>query len=171
MKKALFICFLSAVLFIQNVYSQVLGDLFTENNAGFSMSMPSGWQTIDANQKYLMIIGPAENGLTPNIGFGDEDYSGAIPEYLDAVFSLLGQFYSELKLISRGNFSVNANITGGYITFNGRMGEISVRQKMYVFPNQNKSGVVLITCTAPQVNGEKYDSIFDACVKTFKWTR
>jgi len=172
MKKTFVICCLLAVLFVQNINSQTLGELYTENDGGFTMSMPRGWQTVDANQKYLMIIGPLENGYTPNIGFGDDAaYSGAISAYIDEVLLFLGQFYSDFKVINRGNFSANSGLLGECATFLGSMGEINVRQKMYIFPSTNRSGIMVITCTAPQVNGERYDAIFDECVKTFRWTR
>jgi len=171
MKKIFVICCLSAVLFVQNINSQTLGDLYIEKNAGFTMSMPLGWQTIDFNQKYLMIIGPTENGYTPNIGFGDDSYTGSMSAYIDEVLLLIRQFYAELTVINRGNFSTDSELRGECVTFQGRMGEISVRQKMYIFPNENGSGIIVITCTAPLANGEKFDPIFDECVKTFRWTK
>jgi len=171
MKKIFVICCLSALLFVQNINSQTLGELYIEKNAGFTMSMPWGWQTIDFNQKYLMIIGPAENGYTPNIGFGDDSYTGSISVYIDEVLLLIGQFYAELTVISRDNFSTNSGLRGECATFSGRMGEISVRQKMYIFPNESESGIIVITSTAPLANGEKFAPIFDECVKTFRWTK
>jgi len=171
MKKIFVICCLLAVLFIQNINSQTLGDLYTERNAGFTMSMPIGWQTMDANQKYLMIVGPTEKGFTPNIGFADDTFSGSLSDYIDAVFLVIGQFYADLTTVSRGNFSTNSGLRGEYVTIQGRMGEISVRQKMYLFPNVIGGGIILVTGTAPAANGEKFDPIFDECVKTFRWTR
>jgi len=171
MKRTFVICCLLAVLFIQNINSQTLGDLYTERTAGFTMSMPRGWQTIDANQKYLMIAGPLENGFTPNIGFADDTFSGSLSDYIDAVFLAIGQFYADLTIINRGNFSTNSGLRGEYATIHGRMGEISVRQKMYIFSNAGRGGIILITGTAPAANGERFDPIFDECVKTFRWTR
>jgi len=171
MKKTLVICCLLATLFIQNIYSQTLGDLYTERKAGFTMSMPRDWQTMDANQKYLMIAGPVENGFTPNIGFADDTFSGSLSEYIDALTSVLGQFYTGLTVINKNNFSTSSGLRGEYVIIRGRLGEVSVRQKIYVFPNTSEGGVIAITGTAPIVNGEKYDSIFDESVKTFKWTR
>jgi hypothetical protein len=171
MKRTFVICCLLAVLFIQNINSQTLGDLYTERNAGFTMSMPRGWQTMDANQKYLMIVGPTENGFTPNVGFADDTFSGPLSEYSDSVLSVIGQFYADLTIINRGNFSTNSGLRGEYATIQGRMGEISVRQKMFIFPNASRGGIILITGTAPAANGERFDPIFDECVKTFRWTR
>ena len=171
MKKTLVICCLFAVLFIQKINSQTLGDLYIERTAGFIMFMPSGWQTMDFNQKYLMIIGPLENGFTPNIGFADDTFSGSLSDYRDDVLLILGQFYSDLTVISKGSFSTNSGLQGEYTVIQGRMGEVNIRQKIFLFPNTSGAGIMVITGTAPAANGEKFDPIFDECVKTFRWAR
>ena len=84
MKKTTFVCFILLILFIQNIHSQELGDLYTEENAGFTMSKPQGWQTVDIGMRYLSIIGPLDNDITPNIGFVNDDYSGG--ERYDIIF-------------------------------------------------------------------------------------
>jgi hypothetical protein len=170
MKKTLVICCFLTVFFIQNINSQTLGDVYKESNASFTMSMPSGWQTIDANQKYLMIIGPAENGFSPNIGFADEAYIGSLSDYIDNLVSVLKQFYTGLVVINRGNFSTNSGLQGAYVIIQGRMGQISVRQKIYVFPGLKTDEIITIAGSAPSGN-ERFDSIFDECVKTFRWTK
>ena len=171
MKRAIVICCLLAVLFVQNINSQTLGDLYTEKTAGFTMYMPMGWQTMDFNQKYLMIIGQTENGFTPNIGFAGDSFSGSLSDYIDAVFLAIGQFYADLTVISRGDFSTNSGLRGYYATIQGRMGEVDIRQKVYIFPNASEGGLMVITGTAPIVNGEKFDAVFDESVRTFRWTR
>ena len=160
-----------AFLFIQNVSGQQLGDLYTERTGGFTMSMPRGWQTADFNQKYLMIMGPEVDGFTPNIGFGDESYSGSITSYVDIVLTYLQMLFTDFNLISRTSFRTNAGITGEVITYQVTMGSIRVRQKIYVLPNRGGTAIMGITCTAPVVGGERYDAIFDASVRTFSWTR
>jgi len=171
MKRIFFISFLLVVLLIQNISSQTLGDLFTERNGGFSMSMPRGWQPMDVGLKYSAIIGNTENGFTPNFTFVDDIFAGSISEYIDATLSALGLFYSDLIIINRGNFSTGSGLQGEYVLIQGRLGEISVRQKAYVFPNVKGDGNITITSSAPSINGERFDAIFDECVKTFRWTR
>jgi len=171
MKRNVVICCLLTSFFVQNINSQTLGDLFTERTAGFTISMPLGWQAMDMGQKYYMIIGQTENGFTPNIGFADDAFSGSLSEYIDAVLSMIGRFYVEFTVVKRDDFSTASGLRGEYAIIQGRMGEISVRQIMYVFPNANGVGIMLITGTAPLVNGERFDAVFDESVRTFKWTR
>ena len=171
MKKSLILFCILTVLFAKTIYSQQLGDLYTERNAGFTMSMPLGWQTIDFNQKYLMIMGPEDGGLSPNIGFGDEAYNGSISAYIDIVIPLVQQLFSDFTLVERSSFTTNAGVTGEYVTYFATMGAIRVRQKLYVFPNRRGTAVMAITGTAPGNSGSRYDAVFDASVKTFNWTR
>jgi len=170
MKRAVVICCFLTVLFVQNISSQNLGELYTESNGGFSISMPRDWQAIDANQKYLMIIGPTENGLTPNITFADDVFLGSYSEYIDAVLIVLERIYADLIIINRGNFSTNSGLYGEAVTLSGRINEVRVRQKLFIFPGR-ENRIILITGSAPLINGERFDPIFDESVKTFRWTR
>ena len=170
MKKSYVLCCLFAVLFVQNINSQNLGALYNETNAGFSMNIPQGWEMANNNQKYQTAIGPSDGGLTPNIGFGDDKYSGSISEYIDMAISIYKVIYADFEVVDRANFTTNSRLRGMYITFHGRRNEIRVRQKVYVFQNRSRTDVMIITCMAP-FGGERYDAIFDACVKTFNWTR
>ena len=169
MKKLLMLCCLFSFLFVQNIASQTLGNLFVEPNGVFSISMPNGWQMVDINMAYMMIMGPEYNGFTPNINFADEDYSGAISDYLDAVMGFFPLLFSDFRLLGRSVFQTNTGLTGECITYLVTMGQIQVRQKMYVFPNSKRTAVMVITGTAPVVSGETYDVVFDTSVSTFKW--
>jgi len=171
MKKSLFLFCILAVLFVQVVSAQQLGELYRERNAGFTMSMPAGWQTFDFNQKYLMIMGPEDSGLSPNIGFADEAYNGSISGYVDIFLPLIQQFFSDFSMVDRSSFTTSAGVTGECVTYTATMGTIRVRQKVYVFPNRRGNAIMVITGTAPVNSGTRYDEIFDASVKTFVWTR
>ncbi|MCL2444092.1 MAG: hypothetical protein FWD13_11615 [Treponema sp.] len=170
MKKTMILCCILTVIFVLNISAQQLGDIYTERSAGFTMAMPAGWQTQNFNQKYLSIVGPQDRGLTPNIGFADEDYSGPTSGYIDAALGLFPVIFSDFTLLNRSTFTTDSGIVGETITYRCTMGSIQVRQKMYVFPNRRGTSVMIISCTAPSVNGERYDPIFDASVKTFNWT-
>ena len=171
MKKISIVCFLLVFLFAQNISSQTLGELYIENNTGFTMSMPSGWQTTDTGLKYLSILGPLDGGFTPNIGFADEEFSGSVSEYIDAIMNILHLFSTEFILLERSNFRTDSGITGESIKYLLTLGQIQVRQKMYIVPNRNRTLIMGITGTAPVIGGERYDAIFDASARTFNWTR
>jgi len=171
MKKSIFFCFVLLILLAQNISSQELGGLYTDRNAGFTMSMPRGWRTVDFNLGYLSIVGPEYSGITPNIGFGEDEYAGSVSEYIDALVSYFSLIFSNFRLLDRSNFRTNAGVVGESITYQGSMGAVTVRQKVYVFPNRRGNAVMVITATAPVTGGERFDTIFDASVRTFNWTR
>jgi hypothetical protein len=155
----------------QGFNSEIHGDLYVERNAGFSMYVPKGWGTRDMNQKYLMVIGPTVDNFTANFNFGDEKYSGPLSNYLDAVVVQLKRFYTELDVLESGDFTTLKGIEGKYLTLLGRINEIQARQKLYILPNKGKTAILIITGTAPPDDGERYDLLFDECVKTFNWTK
>jgi len=171
MKKTLFIFFILIFLFIHNISGQELGSLYTERSAGFTISMPRGWQTIDVGLKYLSIRGPQDGSFTPNLVFIDEELVGPLSSYIDVVVGYYPLILSDFRLINRATFVTNAGVTAEYVTYQGTMGSISVRQRMYFIPNRRGTTVMQITCTAPFVGGERYDAVFDASVRTFNWTR
>ncbi|MCL2185837.1 MAG: hypothetical protein FWB86_08315 [Treponema sp.] len=172
MKRKLILSLILIIIFVQNINSQQnfsLGDLYTETS--FTMSMPAGWRTVDFNQKYLMIIGQEVGGLTPNIGFGDEAYAGTISDYINILIDSFPIYFTDFVLVNRSNITTNAGITGERITYQATMGQIRIRQIMYVLPNKQKTAVMCISCTAPINSGETLDAVFEASVKTFLWLK
>ena len=155
----------------KNPNPEILGELYIEKNAGFSMYIPINWEIKDMSQKYLMVIGPTEDNFSPNINFVDEEYSGQIPEYIDAVIEFLSSFYADFSVIARDSFTTNKNYKGWFITFQGRINEIEARQKMFVVHNKLKTSVLVMTGTASAASGSKYDKLFDECMKTFNWIK
>jgi hypothetical protein len=179
MKKLTIICGLLALALIscatvknpENPNSELLGDLFSERNAGFSMYIPKGWQALDYNQKFLMITGPVDNKFTPNIGFADEQYSGNLAVYIDLVLVHLSDMYTDLQVSQREAFTTNSGLRGEHVTIIFKFNNIEVRQKMFVLPNKKQDMVIAITCTAEAAHGDKYDKLFNETVKTFYWTK
>jgi len=168
MKKSILVCFVLIILFAQNVSSQQLGDTYTDKSGVFSISMPRGWQTIDVGMKYQGIAGPAEGGITPNMSFIDEAFSGAVSAYIDAALVQLPLIFQGFTLLNRNSFRTNAGITGESMTYIMTMGTVRMRVKQYVLPNRNGTMVMVISCGAP-VNAERYDAFYDSVARTFNW--
>jgi len=171
MKKTLILFGILAVLFVQNVSAQQLGDVYTDRNGTFTISMPRGWQTIEAGGKYLSVIGPVENGFTPNMAFTDEGYSGTIASYVDLALPTLPMIFQGFTLLSRTSFRTNAGVNGEAITYLVTVGQFRIRIRQYIIPNRSGNMVMVITGGAPEQGGERFDAIFDASARTFNWTR
>jgi hypothetical protein len=180
MKKILSIyCFL-AILFInsasggyaQNNNSEVLGELFVSINSDFSMYIPRGWEIVDFSVQYQVVRGPADNNFVPNLTFGVDEYSGPITEYIDQAIEVISVFYTEFKILQRGNFVTDSGYQGEIIIIQGNIGNMgAVRQRLYCFRSTNGTSIIGITGTASAAHGGRYDVIFDECLKTFNWLR
>ncbi|MDR2864184.1 MAG: hypothetical protein LBV68_01055 [Spirochaetaceae bacterium] len=144
---------------------------FIEKDAGFSMYAPKNWGTVDANQKYKMLMGAAENNFSPNINFGDEQFSGKISDYLEACLELFPQIFADFEVLERFDFQTNSGLQGECVTTQARLNDIHVRQRIYIIPNKKNTAIMDITCTVSPSMGTKYDDVFDNCVKTFEWTK
>ena len=151
--------------------SEVHGELFIEKTAGFSMYIPKGWEIKNITENYLAAIGPVDNKSAPNIAFADEQYSGSISEYIDAVIVQFSEFYANFEVIENESFITNTGLQGRYIILLGQIDAIHVRQRLYVMQNQTETAVITIIGTASFADGEKYDALFDGCAKTFNWIK
>ena len=159
------------VRYRQPINETILGDRYIEKKTGFSMFIPKDWKLFDRKEKYLYAMGSAENNSSPNIVFVDERYSGFIQEYINALTSHLQQAYPGIRVINNGMFELLQGMQGGYLTIQGIIEEVNVRQRYYIIPNQKGDMVVVTICTTSPASGNRYDAIFDECVKTFIWTK
>ena len=170
MKKTVFFYCIFAIILIQNTNGQQLGEKYTDTNGFFNISMPNGWEIYEFENE-LVIIGPQDAGVTPNMGFGIDDYTGSASGYNNLLINEFSNYFSNFNLINRSVFRTNAGINGEYFTFSCTEGNLRLRMRMYAIPN--KSGIIMaaVACAAPEAGGEKYDAVFDACIKTFNWIK
>ena len=174
MKKAFVIFCLLAILLVNNVFAQnSTSVLHTDKNGGFSMYIPGDWRPVNVGLQYLAVVAPEDNGFTPNITIVEEEYTGGISEYIDAVVTMISAtgFYADLRVLQQSSFTTNSGLQGGYVLFTARLNEITIRQKMYIIHNRSKTTIMGITGSSGLANGDKYDSVFDECVRTFEWSR
>jgi hypothetical protein len=170
---SLMVCFLLIGCATQDIKQSIntddFGIHFVEKNGGFSMYAPKDWETVDAGQRYMMLMGARENNFSPNISFTDEQFTGKVSEYADVCLELFPQILADFELLERTDFITNDGIQGECITTRGRLNEIQVRQRLYLIPNKRNTVIIGIICTVSPIMGTKYDNIFDTCVKTFEW--
>ena len=155
----------------QNINREILGEIYIEKNAGFTMYIPKGWQIRDYSLKYSAIVEPLRRDFTININLADERYSGAISEYIIAGVGYLSKLYTEFEVSESKKVKTNSGLNGEYIILQGRINKINVRQKSYFIQNKKATDIMVITCTVPHDVGDKYDAVFDECVKTFTWAK
>jgi hypothetical protein len=145
------------------------GVLYNEENGGFSMYAPQGWQLVEGDQNYLIMMGDVEDGFTPNINFNLIQFGGKVSEVINATLAEFPLIFNDFKLMDRGTFTINNGLKGEYILSQFALGDIRMRQKMYLLPNKRNTAIMAIYCSVSPDTGGKYDFTFDDCVKTFEW--
>ena len=169
MKKQLFFCLL-VILFVQNNNGQTIGDLYIEENTGFSINIPQDWLISNIGPGF--VVSEQGRGFRSNINILNQEYSRPVSDRIDELILEFSQDDANLDLVNRAYFTTISGIEGECITFQYLMRQIGrVRVKLYIFPNKSATEIMLIACTVLIINGEKYDSLFDDCLKTFNWER
>jgi hypothetical protein len=76
---------------------------FIEKAGKFSIKIPEAWETAEfPGLQYNVLVGPAEDGFTPNINFADEAFDGPLNTYVDAVIEQLKNLLGEnVKVLQR----------------------------------------------------------------------
>jgi hypothetical protein len=167
MKKTAVLCLLFAVLIVSNASGQNNNTvLFSQSE--FTMNVPAGWQTVQLNHKYPIVIDSASNS---NITFIDLDFSGSTSDYIEALFGQLSLVYSNIMVIQRGNAQTNSGLTGEYIIIQIQTNNTTIYQKAYIFKINKGNSVMQIVLSTDIPNSDKFAPLFDDCVKTFNWLR
>jgi hypothetical protein len=133
------------------------------------MYAPKGWQLMEGEREYLIMIGDIEDDFTPNITFNLIMYGGKVSEVIDASLAEFPSIFSDFNLLDRGNFITNNKVKGEYILSQSALGDIRMRQKMYLLPNKKNTAMMAVYCTVSPDTGGKYDFTFDDSVRTFDW--
>jgi hypothetical protein len=157
-----------SLLFAGTVNAQEAGEHFIEEQGGFEIYGPKGWTVVDAGLQHRTFMGPVDNHFSPNLNFSNEEYDGTIDAFIDALLDFLPQLLSNFNVIERGDFTTTGGLTGVRCTTHANMNQVAVRQRMYLFLNDN-GRIMVIIATSNQSDGEKYDTLFDESVRTFKW--
>jgi len=180
MKKLTAMCCLICVIFLScntinstqsnnRSNTAILGELYTERNAGFSMRIPSGWRIRNLGQMYPSVESFSGGDRIGVILFVDTLYYGSASECLDETISTFPQLYTDYEIIERGDFETIYGIKGVYITIIATMYGQQTRIRSYFFKNEENGNVLGISCNTRAYYSARYDAIFDECVKTFMW--
>jgi hypothetical protein len=145
------------------------GIQYVEDNGGFSIYAPKGWQLVEGDSDFLIMMGDVEDNFTPNITFNLMKFGGKVSELIDAGIVEFPNIFTNFKLLDRGSFTISNGIKGEYILTQSSMGNLEMRQKMYLLPNKKNTEIMAIYCTVSPATGGKYDLAFDDSVKTFNW--
>ena len=161
------------IRFRQKNRPELLGKKYIQKKTGFSMFIPKNWNIIENKQTDVIAAGPRENYYIPTIAAIYNKYSGSISALVDGAIleytsrSQLFQSITDFRVVEKGSFETLQGMQGGFFTIQGKVEDQNVWQKCYFIPNKKGNMAIGIACTS----GNKYDSTFDECIKTFFWIK
>lgn len=151
--------------------SSELGARHIETAGGFSFCVPKGWNARDRpGMKFKIILGQAADGFSTNINVVDEEFSGVLGDYVTANKLSLTELLKDYQEVSESNFKTESENPCIKLTITDEQNGIKLRQAFYFF-NGPLGKKLVITCSALAKDGEKFDLLFDASMKTFKLER
>ncbi|MDR1219678.1 MAG: hypothetical protein LBK73_08735 [Treponema sp.] len=158
----------SFFLFLPFLIFADTGERYFENEGDFSICPPNGWTVVNfPGLKYKIIYTNAINGFSPNITIADEEYSASLTDYMKLSVENLQIVAPGAEILKNENFRTNNRMNGKKLVFifanSGRM----LRLYQYIFENKNIK--ICITGTVPNSEGDRFESMFDECAKTFEF--
>jgi hypothetical protein len=142
-------------------------DRHYEASGGFSYIPPAGWELVESSRgEYKVVRGPEADGFAPNITIVDEPFSGSLEEYVSSSLENMGDFFTELQLISQEEFDPDEGPAGVRIVTENVQSGRALHQTYYLFDAGAKK--LVITCTRLAGAGEEMDAACEAGVKTLR---
>jgi hypothetical protein len=138
-----------------------------ERSGGFSYVPPSGWKVTDfGGLKYKVVLGQPKNGFAPNLNCMEEA-GGPVETCVDGTIATLTNAIPGWQLVRREKFVTDSGIQGAKIVSEMQQQGKRLRQSAYFLPGNGKT--LVVTASALAQGGEEFDSVFDACLKSFRF--
>ena len=135
----------------------------------FTFTEPPGWRIAEMpGLKYKVAFGEPIDGFAPNINVVDEYYSQGLESYVEGNEKNMSKLFQNFKQIQKSSFQTNSGLNGIKLITEADPQGMSLRQTFYFFSGYGDKKIV-VTCSVPKAHGGKYDSIFDASLKTFSF--
>ena len=160
------------ILFILLPLSSVVmanqtGSILVETDGGFSYAAPSGWKISEfPGLKFKIAFGKPIDGFSPNINVVDENYNSNLINYVIENEKNMKKIFQNYKHIGKKEFQTNSGLKGIKLVIEADQQGKSLRQTFYFF-TRNDGKKLVVTCSVPLEQGEKYNHIFDSSMKTF----
>ena len=139
----------------------------SEKEGGFSFEVPEGWELRSLpGFKYKFAVGPLENGFAPNINVVDEPFPGGLDEYVKINLENIQNVYKDFKIGRREEFVTESGVPGVRVFADNNGLAKPIRQVLYFFDGGATKYVS--ACSSVAEAGEKYDSTFEAALKSFR---
>jgi len=159
------------LLLAANVSAQEKPERYADSAVGFSFAVPQGWAVSDVpSEKFKVVHGPRLNGFTPNIATVDDEFEGALKDYmalsqrhLEASYKRLG--YDSVKLLRQAEFTTREGLVGVKLT-----NEVKTFGKELVFAQYAFGGKgnakLIFTCVSLAADFAVIEPVCEASMKT-----
>lgn len=138
----------------------------------FVYKIPAAWtQKLDTSKsKYPLAFGPTTGDFTSNLNAVDESYTGTIQDYVDGNLKSLKDF-KNFKIVERSAFTTDSGLQGvKLVTEHNNFNERWLRQVFYFLRGSKAGQYLILTSTAPLSVAVEQQPIFDAILRTFRYT-
>jgi hypothetical protein len=141
-----------------------------EAAGGFSFVPPEDWKIRDfPGMKFKAAIGPSAAGFAPNITIVDELFSGSLDAYVKQNLAALQKAFRKFHLAQQDDFKTTAGEQGARLVTESEQQGRLLHQTFYIFGKGDTKFV--ITCSTLAEGGDKYDSVFETSIKTFRFEK
>jgi hypothetical protein len=157
-------------------FAQGVCNRYAEPQAGYSLCVPQGWTVEDKeNQKYKLILGPSDTGLTPNIHFIDESNPLALADYAAGSAKYAVEHYAQIgatsmRMVSQSNFRTTSGTPAIRIAYLTEFKGSQIRTLQYYFGDTDNRKLI-VTCTFPEAQKETLDPLFERALKSFRFDK
>ena len=135
-----------------------------EKEGGFSFVPPEGWEMKSGDSlKYKLATGPVSQGVPVNLQVVDRPFPGTVDDFVRSIVRPLSMTLPDANIVKRETFQAYKDLHGIKMVI--EVGE--VRQSCYFFgkgPNK-----FMVTGTSPTREAARFEPIFDATLKTFRF--
>ena len=144
------------------------GERYFDPSGEFSVCPPANWHILEfPGLKYHVYMTEPINGFSPHFLFIAEQFTGDLPQYVEANIQNMKLVYPDIQYLKNESFTTNNGARGTKLAILNPNSGNPIRQFLYIF--SRGSIYYVITCSVGNNNGQQFEPIYDESVKTFRF--
>lgn len=142
-------------------------DRHYEEDGGFSLVPPSGWELREfPGLKYKIFTGTPVDGFAPNLNIVDEPFRGSLDEYVRSNIVTLERLLPDFEIISQEDFQLDSDDRAVKLVTTNVQNSLDLEQTFYLIMGHGTGFV--ITATKVADDDRDFAEDFDASARTFE---
>lgn len=140
------------------------------DEGSFSYKLPDQWIAKKVFfLKYRVIYTPGAGNFPSTINIVDDKWDGTAEEYEDQNTKKLEKSVKLFRVVDSGELTTDDGLKASMTRFTCEHQKTLIRQTQYFFKNNGR--IYIVTCTSEAADEAQFDSLFEKCVKTFKFAK